>query len=426
MNIKNNKKQYIIIFAIIWYAMFFMHNKLHKLPIYKKNYNKYLDYYFDSKDIAFNKSINFIKNCLSSEIIKHLTFDNITKPKISVVVPLFNCEKFILRAIKSIQSQNISNFEIILIDDNSKDNTINLVEKIKSEDNRIKILKNQKNKGILYSRSIGVLSSKGKYLFTLDNDDIFLNNDIFYSITNIAENENFDIVEFKAISNKELNQDILNKKIEDSLYSHPKSFALFQPELGRYPIKIGNKIGNFGFKDIFLWGKCIRTKIYKAVLIKLGYRRYSRFMIRCEDIIMNYMICNTAESFIFVEKYGIYHILRKGSGADIGQKKVSRPNNILYLIDIVIDFSRNDLYNKKLSAYIMIYFLKLQGIRNTLTQTINNKELFISCLKRILSSSLISDIYKLKIRDIVRNLEYINHNNYKRRLLNFMNTTFYK
>ena len=78
----------------------------------------------------------------------------------------------------------MTDIEIILVDDFSKDNTVLLTEKIQREDNRIKIIKNQKNMGVLYSRSIGVLSSKGKWLFTLDNDDLFLNDDILDSIFN--------------------------------------------------------------------------------------------------------------------------------------------------------------------------------------------------------------------------------------------------
>ena len=77
-------------------------------------------------------------------------------------------------------------------------------------------------------------------------------------------------------------------------------------------------------------------------------------MIRYEDILVNYMIFNIANSFIFIEKYGIYHIVRYGSGAGIGKLKVSRNINILYLLDIVIDFAQNNVNNKKLAAHLGI------------------------------------------------------------------------
>ena len=121
-----------------------------------------------------------------------------------------------------------------------------------------------------------------------------------------------------------------------------------------YPIRTGKKPGTYGLFDIFLWGKCIKTQIYQKALNKLGSQRYSRFMIRYEDIVTNYMICNTAESLIYVEKYGIYHIVRSGSGTSVGKKKVSRNINLLYLIDIVIDFSLDYPNNKKLAAYLII------------------------------------------------------------------------
>ena len=325
----------------------------------------------------------------------------------SIVIPLYNCDKYIIRAIKSIQYQNMTDIEIILVDDFSEDNTVLLAEKMQREDNRIKIIKNQKNMGVLYSRSIGVLSSKGKWLFTLDNDDLFLNDDILDSIVKIGEKGDFDIIEFKAISNKILSDNILKNKIKDSIFSHQKPFILFQPELGNYPIPVGNETGSYGLRDIFLWGKCIKTNIYQKSLNKVGYYRYSRFMIRYEDIIVNYMIFNIANSFIFIEKYGIYHIIRYGSGAGIGKIKVSRNINILYLLDIVIDFAQNNVNNKKLVSHLGIYYFKLRKMKQSLTSNRYYIELFISCIKRILKSDYISETHKNQIKKLIKQLNLI-------------------
>lgn len=398
----------IIILIVTFHAIY---NR--NFNIYNKNKidnNKFLEENFDPINIAFNKSINFVKTCESADLIHFQSSidNNLNDPKISVVIPLYNCQLFILRAIKSIQLQNISDFEIVLIDDHSTDNTYNFVSKIQKEDNRIRILKNRKNRGILYTRSIGVLLSKGKYLFTLDNDDLFMNHDILYTITQINEKGNFDIVEFKAISNKKINRHILNSKLRDAIFTHPNQFILYQPKLGMFPISIGNQPGTYGLNDIFLWGKCIKTKIYQKALNKLGPHRYSRLMIRYEDIITNYMILNVAESFIYVKKYGLYHIVRSGSGVDIGWTKIPRIINILYLLDIVIDFSLDNTKNKKLAAYIIIYFLRLARVKKTLRSSRYLMNLFISCLKRVLSSVYISENDKNIIRAIVKNHSYIN------------------
>ena len=403
-------KIFSIIILIITFSLFHT-NIYYKFGRNKDISRKYLNIKFDSKNVSFKKSINYIKNCISTYLFKFqpLSSFKLEDPKISVVVPLFNCEKYILRAVKSIQYQNISNIEIILIEDYSKDNTLSIIEKIQKEDQRIRIIRNQKNMGVLYSRSIGVLSSKGKYLFTLDNDDLFLNNDIFDFTTKIADEGNFDIVEFKAFTNMILNNDLLNNKIKNAKFmrDQPTPFALYQPELGMFPIPTGNKTGSYGLRDIFLWGKCIKTNIYKTALNKYGFDRYSRFMIRYEDVLVNYLIFNIAESFIFIPKYGIYHVNRLGSGASIGWTKVPRNTNILYLIDAIIDFSRNYLNNKKLASHIIIYFLKLRRVTKTLTSNEYNIKLITSCIKRILNSPYINNIHKNEIRMIVKKMEFI-------------------
>ena len=70
---------------------------------------------------------------------------------------------------------------------------------IQINDKRIKLINNKKNMGTLYSRSIGVLKAKGKYLFPLDNDDMFFDDDVFNIVYNEAYNFNYDIVCFKTI-----------------------------------------------------------------------------------------------------------------------------------------------------------------------------------------------------------------------------------
>ena len=386
---------FILLLCAVYLCVFKKIKRNHK-------YQFFLEQKYDDREEAFQKSKNFIKSCLSSSLIKNNQSKANKVPKISVVIPLYNCQKYILRALKSIQLQTLSDFEVILIDDKSKDNTINIINKIKNEDNRIKLMRNSKNMGILYSRSIGVLNAKGKYLFTLDNDDIFLNNDIFDTITKISENGNFDIVEFKAISNRILKNDILNNIIKDSSFSHKIPFILFQPNLGRYPITVRKSQSVISYHDIFLWGKCIKTEVYHNALNKLGIFRYSRYMIRYEDILASYMIFNTAQSFIYVLKYGIYHVIRKWSGADIGKKRISRTINILYLIDIVSDFSLNNMNNRKQFALILIYFLKLPDVRQKLLKKPYRMKIFTSCIRKALNSTLISRYYKTKIIKLFR------------------------
>ena len=106
---------------------------------------------------------NFIYVCTKGILLEDIKFSYII-PKISVVIPLFNSEKTIKTSIRSVQNQNEKAIEIIIIEDCSNDNSLKIIEKMKQEDSRIKIIKNKKNRGALFSKSIGALNSIGKYI----------------------------------------------------------------------------------------------------------------------------------------------------------------------------------------------------------------------------------------------------------------------
>ena len=92
------------------------------------------------------------------------------KPKVSVIMPAYNAERYIGEAIESILNQSYKELELIIIDDCSSDSTLELVKKYK--DNRIKLLKNNENRGIAYTTNYGIDISSGEYIALLDDDDI--------------------------------------------------------------------------------------------------------------------------------------------------------------------------------------------------------------------------------------------------------------
>ena len=91
-------------------------------------------------------------------------------PLISVVLPVYNVEKYIKEALQSIFNQTFQNFEIIIIDDCSTDNTLKEIDFFK--DNRIKIIKKSQNKGLIDSLNIGFAQANGKYIARMDGDDV--------------------------------------------------------------------------------------------------------------------------------------------------------------------------------------------------------------------------------------------------------------
>lgn len=97
-----------------------------------------------------------------------------SNPLVSVILPCYNAEKFIEASIASIISQTYSNLEIIAIDDSSTDNTFSILQILSKNDNRIKILHNEKNAGLVFSLNKGIVNAKGKYIARMDADDISL------------------------------------------------------------------------------------------------------------------------------------------------------------------------------------------------------------------------------------------------------------
>ncbi len=99
-------------------------------------------------------------------------------PKVSVLMPAYNSEKYISEAIESILNQTFKDFEFIIIDDCSTDKTWNIIQKYEKQDSRITAVKNEKNMGIPINRNKLVSMAKGKYVVWQDSDDISVVNRI--------------------------------------------------------------------------------------------------------------------------------------------------------------------------------------------------------------------------------------------------------
>ena len=367
--------------------------------IYKNIYNNQT---FPSRVEAFYQAKNFLNNCLQENYIHKQEFTLAENIRISAVIPLYNSSQFIGKTIKSIQNQSTKDIEIILINDFSQDNTLSIIEKLKEEDPRIKIINNKKNMGILYSRSVGALLSKGEYIFPLDNDDMFLDEEVFNEIFNIANGSNIDIVEFRGIFQIYTNNNILNETtINDTKFQdHKSNLVLFQPELGNYPLKEGRTTDEL-FNDVYLWAKCIKTYLYKQAISKLGERRISRYVLIFEDIYVNYVLFNIANNFKFIDRYGLFRIKREESASKIWGEYNELNRSLLYLVDIVLEFSRNLIQSQNIIIFIVIHLLNREKILETLKRKESDKQMFYSCINRILCSKYFSIQSKLKLKVMI-------------------------
>lgn len=96
-------------------------------------------------------------------------------PAVSIIMPAYNCEKYICEAVESVLTQTFVDWELIIIDDCSLDGTYHCMRELEKKDKRIRILKNKKNCGSAATRNYGVKQAKGKWIAFLDSDDLWRN-----------------------------------------------------------------------------------------------------------------------------------------------------------------------------------------------------------------------------------------------------------
>lgn len=117
----------------------------------------------------------------------------IPKPKISVVLPTYNRAEFLPRAIQSILNQTYKDFELIIVDDASTDESVQIIEEFMEKDSRIKLIKNTKNLGVAESRNIGNNAAQGEYIAVMDSDDQALPWRLEVSLDYMKKNPDIDV-----------------------------------------------------------------------------------------------------------------------------------------------------------------------------------------------------------------------------------------
>ena len=118
--------------------------------------------------------------------------------KISVIVPVYNVEKYLLECLDSIINQTLKEIEIICVNDGSTDNSLSILKEYASKDNRI-ILIDKENEGLGYTRKVGLDNATGKYILFCDSDDFYSELTAFEELYNYIEKVKVDVVIFECI-----------------------------------------------------------------------------------------------------------------------------------------------------------------------------------------------------------------------------------
>lgn len=170
----------------------------------------------------------------------------------SVIVPIYNIEKYIRRCIDSVLEQSFADFELILVDDGSPDNCPSICDEYAEKDSRIKVI-HKENGGLVSARQAGIRQACGDYIFNLDGDDSVCP-DALESAQKIISETNADIVSFsyRHCINGKIG-DVVEDAVPEGLYNKA------QIEEDIYPRLLSDK--NMEHIFYFLWGKAIKREL---------------------------------------------------------------------------------------------------------------------------------------------------------------------
>lgn len=317
---------------------------------------------------------------------------------VSIIIPVYNVEKYIRNCLESVINQTVKNIEIIVIIDGSLDNSSNIVYGFAKKDKRIKVI-DRENKGVLYSRIEGVQHSNGEYIVFLDGDDTLMLNSIEIMIQAITL-EQADIVKGNYI--KQLKNTVIKNK---SYVTEKKTFSKAEYEPFIYDLL---------YQDIYFNSMCY-CMIRKQLLTDISLEYDLKYG---EDLItMLELILKSNKITIIPEYIYNYNINENGitltKNEDKMKKKITDTikvyNRLFDYVDIYEITNKEyyrELANTKLLFYLTMHFL------NLFTMTKNYKKAFEDLQNSLKNIDIkkINKEYLKKYNVIYRiSIQYINH-----------------
>lgn len=292
-------------------------------------------------------------------------------PKISIIVPVYNTEKYLARCIESITSQTYRNFELIAVNDGSTDNSIELLENIAKKDERVIIINHEKNKGLYHARITGVEHSNGEYIGFVDSDD-YISCDYYRTLLEKAEETHSDIVVGRAV-----HEDENGYRWIHNMY-HFIEFGVLEGDdvVSEYWKQEGR---NFIWHTI--WNKLYSKRIWDKALPHL--KKQNKHLIMAEDFAFSSVLYNYAEKLTSVD-YGAYFYFQNAAASTSNSggfgKFAKNIGDLKTAFDFVKDFVGSDNYRinakKQFKAWSDLYRFFWQGnINNSGLSAKEKKEL---------------------------------------------------
>ena len=354
-------------------------------------------------DIKINKNIyslasykHFLNDCRNLKKYNRIKIEN-DIPYYSICLPAFNMENYIEKAVLSILNQSFQDFEIIIVNDLSNDNTEQIIKNIISKDSRIKTIKHFNNLGVYASRVDAFLLSKGKYIILMDSDDMLLNPKLLEELYNYNLIYNLDIIEFRVLCSYEK---VFDLSIKDFKYHyHNLDGTICQPELSDiyYYDHLTKNYSDVQCRNI--WNKIIRRNVLLSAINYIGKDYYKQLFITAEDTIINLISLHFANNYTNINipgyMYNIREISMTHGESDDKKKILFRYNHLLYLklfYKYIKDFNKDRNFLFYELKKINMLLLELKNLTNIYNNDI--RQFYLEILEDSLTSQLFKDYIK--------------------------------
>ena len=233
------------------------------------------------------------------------------KDKVSIIVPVYNVEKYIEKCLNSLISQSYKNIEIILIDDGSKDNSGKICDTYKRKDSRIKVV-HKENAGVSEARNSGIQKATGEYLCFVDADDFVMNDYVEYMYQLIVKESSDIAICTKMFSN--FNEKQTSDEVIESLDGENSVIRILN-----YRMPIG-----------------VYSRIFKKDLIKDNKIRFLKDIYMGEGFNFN-VACFQRAKKVITSNYKVYYYRRNNATSATSNFSIKKCENSLYAMKIMND-----------------------------------------------------------------------------------------
>lgn len=230
---------------------------------------------------------------------------------ISIIVPVYNVEKYLEECLNSLLNQEFDNYEIVCVEDKSTDNSLDILEQYKKKSSKIKIIKNFKNMGLSATRNIGLREAKGKYVLFVDSDDMVKPGSLKI-LYNLAESNMVDVVYFNMEFLNDEENGLIREKVKnktyDGIYTGMELFCRYIKE-NDYKVEA--------------WRKFIK----RDVLIENGIFFYEGII--NEDMLFSFLLAVKSEKAMDLNKE--LYIYRQRKGSIMWSQRKEKASNSLFI-----------------------------------------------------------------------------------------------